>query len=61
MLPLSDGRTLGVPRNADDLQSVKFADIICAIAEDRPLTKCVRMCFAGSEADHSEPHDQGND
>ena len=32
-------RTLGVPRNVDDLQSAEFADIIGAIAEDRHLTQ----------------------
>ena len=52
-------RTFGIPRNVDDSQSVDFAGIIGSIAEDRHLTHCAHVCFAGTEEDQTEPHDEG--
>ena len=31
-------RTLGIPRNVEDLESVEFAEVLGAIAQDQHLT-----------------------
>ena len=51
--------TPGIPRNVDDLETVEFADVLGAIAEDQHLTRCAQVCFAGTDEDHAEQHDQG--
>ena len=33
-------RTLGIPRHVEDLETVEFADVLGAIAEDFHLTRC---------------------
>ena len=38
-------RTPGIPRNVDDLETVEFADVLGAIAEDQHLTRCAQVCF----------------
>ena len=50
-------RTPGVPRNVEDLETVDFADVLGAIAEDFHLTRCAQVCFAGSEEDQAEQQD----
>ena len=52
-------RTLGIPRHADDLEAVEFADVLDSIAEDQHLTRCAQVCFTGTEEDQAERHDQG--
>ena len=52
-------RTLGIPRNVDDLETVEFADVLGAIAEDQHLTRCAQVCFTGAEGDQAEQHDHG--
>ena len=52
-------RTPGIPRNVEDLETVDFADVFGAIAEDLHLTRCAQICFAGTEEDEAEQHDQG--
>ena len=52
-------RTSGIPRNVDDLESIEFANVRGAIAEDQHLTRCAQVCFAGTEEDQAEQHDQG--
>ena len=52
-------RTPGIPRNVDDLETVEFADVLGAIAEDQHLTRCTQVCFTGTEKDLAEQHDQG--
>ena len=32
-------RTLGIPRTVDDLETVEFADVLGAIAEDQHMTR----------------------
>ena len=49
-------RTPGIPRNVEDLETVEFADILGAIAEDHHLTRCAQVCFAGTEEDQAERH-----
>ena len=56
---LAHQRTPGTPRKVDDLQSVEFANIVGAIADDLPLTECTQICFVVTWEDQSEPHDQG--
>ena len=52
-------RTPGVPRNLEDLETVEFADVLGAIAEDHHLTRCAQVCFTGTEEDQAGEHDQG--
>ena len=52
-------RTPGVPRNVEDLETVDFADVLGAIAEDFHLTRCAQVCFASTEEDQAEQQDQG--
>ena len=52
-------RTLGTPRNVEDLETVELADVLGAIAEDQHLTRCAQVCFAGAEEDQAEQRDQG--
>ena len=42
-------RTLGIPRNVQDLETVEFADVLGAITEDLHLTRCAQVCFTGTE------------
>ena len=51
--------TPGIPRNVDDLETVEFADVFGAIAEDQHLTRCAQVCFTGTEEDQAEQHDHG--
>ena len=51
--------TPGVPRNVNDLETIEFADLLGTIAEDQHLTRCAQVCFAGTEEDQAEQHDQG--
>ena len=51
--------TPGIPRNAEDLETVEFADVLGAIAKDHHLTRCAPVCFAGTEEDQAERHDRG--
>ena len=46
-------RTPGIPRNVGDLETVEFADVLGAIAEDQHLTRCARVCFTGTEEDQA--------
>ena len=39
-------RTPGIPQKVDDPETVEFADVLGAIAEDQHLTRCARVCFA---------------
>ena len=52
-------RTPGIPRNVDDLETIEFANVLGAIAEDQHLTRCAQVCFAGTEEDQAEQLDQG--
>ena len=52
-------RTLGIPRNVDDLETVEFADVFRAIAEEQHLTRCAEVCFTGTEEKQAEQRDQG--
>ena len=52
-------RTLGIPRNVADLETVEFADFFDAIAEDHQLTRCAQVCFTGTDVDRAERHDHG--
>ena len=38
-------RTLCTQRDVEDLQTVEFADVLGAIAEDQHLTRCDQVCF----------------
>ena len=51
--------TLGIPRNVEDLETVEFADVLGAIAEDFHLTRCAQVCFTRTEENQAEQHDQG--
>ena len=33
----------------DDLETIEFSDVLGAIAEDKLLTRCAQVCFAGTE------------
>ena len=52
-------RTLGMPRTSTDLETVEFADVFGAVAEDLQLTRCAQVCFTGTEEDQAERHDHG--
>ena len=52
-------RTPGIPRNVEYLETVEFADVFGAIAEDYHLTRCAQVCFTGTEEDQAERHDHG--
>ena len=43
----------------EDLETVEFADVCDAIAEDHHLTRCVQVCFTGTEEDQAEQHGRG--
>ena len=51
--------TPGIPRDVEDLETVEFADVLSAIAEDQHLTRCAQVCFTGTEEDQAEQRDQG--
>ena len=51
-------RTSGIPRNVDDLETVEFADVLGAIAEEQHLTRCAQVCFTVDEEDQAEQRDQ---
>ena len=38
---------------------LEFADLLGTIAEDQDLTRCAEVCFAATEDDSAEQHDQG--
>ena len=42
-------RTPSIPRNVEDLETVEFADVLGAIAEDHHLTRCAQVCFTGTQ------------
>ena len=50
---LAHERTLRIPRNVEDLETVEFADVVGAIAEDHYLTPCAQENFTGTEEDQS--------
>ena len=52
-------RTPGIPRNVENLETIEFADVLGAIAEDFHSTRCAQVCFTGTEEDQAEQHDQG--
>ena len=52
-------RNPGIPRNMDDLETVKFSEVLGSIAEDQHLTRCAQVCFTSTEEDQAERHDQG--
>ena len=52
-------RTLGIPRSVEDLETVEFADVLSAIAEDQHLTRCAQVCFTGTEEDQAKQRDHG--
>ena len=52
-------RILGVPRFVEDLETVEFADVLGAIAEDHHWTRCAQVCFTVTEEDPSERHNHG--
>ena len=52
-------RTLGIPRNVEYLETVEFADVLGAIAEDFHLTRCAQLCFTGTEEDQAEQSRDG--
>ena len=43
----------------EDLETVEFADVLGAIAEDHHLTRCAQVCFTVAEEDQAEQHDHG--
>ena len=49
-------RIPGILRNLDDLETNEFADVLGTIVEDLHLTRCVPVCFTGTE---DEQHDHG--
>ena len=51
--------TLGIPRDVEDLETVEFADVLGAIAEDFHLTRCAQVCFTRTGENQAEQHDQG--
>ena len=53
-------RTLGIPRNVEDLETVEFADVLGAIAEGQDLTRSAQECFTGTEEDQAEQRDHGS-
>ena len=48
-----------IPRNVEDLETVEFADVLGAIAENHHWTRCAQICFTGTEEDQTERHDHG--
>ena len=52
-------RTPSIPRNVADLETIDFADVFGAIAEDHHLTRCAQVCFKGTEKNQAERHDDG--
>ena len=52
-------RTLGIPRHVEDLETVEFAGVLGAIAEDQHMTRCAQVCFTGTEEDQAEQCDHG--
>ena len=40
-------------------KQIEFADVLGAIAQDLQLTRCAQVCFAGTEEDQVEQHDEG--
>ena len=50
-------RAPGIPRNVEDLETVEFADVFGAIAEDHHLTRYAKVCFKCTEEDQVERHD----
>ena len=57
---LAHERILGIPRNVGDLETVEFADVLGAIAEDQDLTRSAQECFTGTEEDQAEQRDHGS-
>ena len=52
-------RTPGIPRNVDGLDTIEFADLLGTIADDQHFARCAQVCFADTEEDQVEQHDQG--
>ena len=50
-------RTLAIPCNAEDLETVEITDMIGAIAEDQHVTQCAQVCSTSAEEDRAEQHD----
>ena len=51
-------RTPDSPRNEEDLESIEFAGVLGAIAENDHLTRCAQVCFTGTEEDPAERHER---
>ena len=47
----------GKCKNVGDLETVEFADVLGVIAEDFRLTRCVQVCFAETEENRAEQHE----
>ena len=45
-----------IPRKVDDLETVEFADVLGAIAEDHHLTRCAQVCFIAEQHNHRTIH-----
>ena len=52
-------RTPAFPRSVVDLETLEFAAVLGAIAEDQHLTRCAPVCFTGTGEGHAEQRDQG--
>ena len=46
-------RTPGISRNVEDLETVEFADVLGAIAEDLHMTRSAQVRFTGTEEDQA--------
>ena len=42
------------------METIEFADLLGTVAEEQHLTRCGQVCFAGTEGDQTEQHDQGS-
>ena len=42
-------RTPGIPRNVEDPETVEFADVLGAMADDHDLTRRAQFCFTSTE------------
>ena len=43
----------------EDLETVEFADVLGAIAEDHHWTRCAQVCFTITQEDQAERHSHG--
>ena len=54
-------RTLCIPHEVGDLETVEFADVLGAIAEEQHLTRCAQVCFTGTEVLGDQDMEEGGD